>query len=259
MACQRGNILNVDFDLIDYEQTVKIVSEWRQMGKRAYITITNPHSVLMCHRDEKMRKATACAGLSLPDGTGIIWAANILGYKHHGRVTGPTLMLSLSDLGRRHGFRHYFYGAAEGVAQNLSERLRKKFTGLEVTGTYSPPFRALSEKEDLAIIEQINESCPDIVWIGLGAPKQEKWMADHLGKIKATAMIGVGAAFDVHSENVQWAPPWIRKLGIEWAYRLALEPRRMWRRNLDSPLFLYKILVQWFAESLRCNRWFLFL
>ena len=244
MTSQRANILKVDFDLIDYEQAVETVDEWRRTAKRSYITITNPHSVLMCGRDEKMRNATTHAGLTLPDGTGIILAAKILGYKHHGRVTGPTLMLRLCDLGRRHGFRHYFYGGAEGVADKLSERLQEKFPGLEVAGTYCPPFRTLTEREDAAIVEQINKSQPDIVWVGLGAPKQEKWMADHLGKIEAFVMIGVGAAFDFHSGNVKWAPMWIRKLGIEWAYRLALEPRRMWRRNLDSPLFLCKVLVQ---------------
>ena len=118
------------------------------------------------------------------------------------------------------------------------------YPGLEVAGTYCPPFRSLSEREDQAITKRINSTDPDIVWVGLGAPKQEQWMARHVGKIKAAALIGVGAAFDFHSGNVKWAPNSVRKLGLEWAYRLAQNPRGMWRRNFDSPLFLSRVMWQ---------------
>ena len=152
--------------------------------------------------------------------------------------------LKLCDWGREKGYRHFFYGGAKGVADTLAERFTQDYPGLKVAGTYCPPFRLLSEQEDREIVDHINAAKPDIVWVGLGAPKQEKWMATYLGRIKATAMIGVGAAFDFHSGNVKWAPDWIRRIGMEWAYRLALEPKRMWRRNLDSPLFLSKVIAQ---------------
>lgn len=253
MTGRRKNILGVDFDLIDYEQAVETVAEWRQTAKRSYITITNPHSVLMCHRDEEMHNATTRAGLVLPDGTGIIWAANILSYRHNGRVTGPTLMLKLCDWGRKKGLRHFFYGGAEDVADKLAEGLSKKYSGLQVAGTYSPPFRKLTEQEDAEIVDLINAAKPDILWVGLGAPKQEKWMADHVGIISATTMIGVGAAFDFHSGNVKWAPAIARKLGIEWLWRLAENPKRMWRRNLDSPVFLAKVIAQKIRLILHCK------
>lgn len=241
---QKWDILQVQFNLIDYDRTLEAILQWRKSNQRNYVTITNPHSVMMCLRDHEMRRATAQAGLTLPDGAGAILAANILGYPHHKRVTGPTLMLKLCDWGRQHGLRHFFYGGSEGVADLLAQRFGDKLPGLEIAGTYCPPFRPLTDEEDETIVKAINATKPDVVWVGLGAPKQEKWMSEHLGKIKATAMIGVGAAFDFHSGNVKWAPGWVRKLGIEWAYRLAQNPRRMWRRNLSSPIFLTIVLCQ---------------
>lgn len=240
----KRDILQVKFDLVAYHAAMETIDQWKQAGQRQYVTITNPHSVLLCHRDRQMGQATRQAGMVLPDGTGIILAARLLGYSHNGRATGPMLMLKLCDWGRLKGYRHFFYGGAEGVAEKLAEKLSRDYPGLLVVGTYYPPFRQLSEAEDQAIVDEINKTKPDIVWIGLGAPKQEKWMAEHVGRITATAMIGVGAAFDFHSGNVKWAPAWIRKIGMEWAYRLALEPRRMWRRNIDSPIFLTKVIGQ---------------
>lgn len=239
-----NDILKVRFDFIAYETVMEIIQRWRANGESNYITITNPHSVMLCHRDEKMREATARANLTAPDGVGIILAANLLGYKSKGRVTGPTLMLKLCDWGRKYNYRHFFFGGAEGIADRLAERLSKLYPGLDVVGTHCPPFRELSPEEDKCIIEKINATKPDIIWVSLGAPKQEKWMAAHSKQVNATVMIGVGAAFDFHSGNIKWSPAWVRKLGIEWAYRLIQNPRRMWRRNLDSPIFLAKVIHQ---------------
>ena len=239
-----NSILSVNFDLIDYRQVLDTILGYKVSNRRELVTITNPHSVLLCHRDEKMMQATQSAGLVLPDGAGIILAANILGYKNLGRITGPNLMLKLCDWGREKGLRHFFYGGAEGVADKLASRLTEMYPGMEVAGTYCPPFRTLSEDEDQDIVDMINATNADIIWVGLGAPKQEKWMADHVGRLKATAMVGVGAAFDFHSGNVKWAPGIIRKLGLEWAWRLVENPKRMWRRNIDSPIFLAKVIAQ---------------
>lgn len=241
---RRYDILRVNFDLIAYKVVMKAIDRWKQRGERHYIAISNPHSVLTCHRDEEMRQATAGADLTLPDGAGIILAAKLLGYPHNGRVTGPTLMLNLCDWGREKGYSHYFYGGEEGVPDRLASRLSDMYPGIAIAGTYCPPFRSLSHEEDQELVKRINSTKPDIVWVGLGAPKQEKWMAQHLERIDAPAMIGVGAAFDFHSGNVKWSPAWIRGLGLEWAYRLAQEPKRMWRRNLDSPIFLAKVISQ---------------
>lgn len=245
----RHRILGVDFNLISYEGVFSAIQSWRNNRGQYYITLTPPYSVLMCHRDIALKKATGNAGLTLPDGAGIILAAKLLKYPQYGRVTGPTLMLSLCDWGRSEKLKHFFYGGASGVAETLAERLAKCYPGLQIAGTYCPPFRQLSEDEDAEIIRKINENSPDIVWVGLGSPKQEKWMAEHISKIETTAMIGVGAAFDFHSGKVKWAPAWMRNMGIEWAYRLAHEPKRMWRRNVNSFIFLAKILHQRFQGS----------
>jgi N-acetylglucosaminyldiphosphoundecaprenol N-acetyl-beta-D-mannosaminyltransferase len=242
-------IVDVRFNLVGFESVMETVLGWRDRNERAYVALVNPHSVMMCRRDEAMCRAIEGAGLTLPDGVGIILAANILGYPHQGRVTGPALTLKLCDLGRRHGLRHFFCGGARGVAEELAGRLSDKYENLVVAGTYCPPFRPLTPEEDDALVARINATRPDIVWIGLGAPKQEKWMADHLDRIDAPAIIGVGAAFDFHSGTVPWSPSWGRKLGLEWAHRLALEPRRMWRRNLDSPAFLLRVFRQRFRRS----------
>ncbi|MHC4165665.1 MAG: WecB/TagA/CpsF family glycosyltransferase [Planctomycetota bacterium] len=244
LQTRRHEILSIRFDLIAYEIAMKTIERWRAGGQRQYVAITNPHSVLLCHRDELMRQATLRAGMVLPDGVGILLAARLLGYHHSGRATGPTLMLKLCEWGTRKGYRHFFLGGAEGVAAKLAENLSSEYPSLKVAGIYCPPFRPLTDKEDRLTVEQINRTKPDIVWVGLGAPKQEKWMAEHVGRINATALIGVGAAFDFHSGNVRWAPALIRRLGLEWAYRLIQEPGRMWRRNLDSPLFLSRVIKQ---------------
>jgi len=240
----RHNIAGVELDLINYDTVFSRIECCRRAGKKVYITLTNPHSVMMCLRDKQMNRATALAEMSLPDGVGIILAAVALGCPHAGRVTGPSLVLKLCDWGRQRGYRHFFYGGGPGIPQRLAQRLQARYPGLCVAGTYSPAFRPLTPPEDRRVVEMINAAGPDILWVGLGAPKQEKWMARHLGRIRATAMIGVGAAFDFHSGSVRRAPRWLRAAGLEWAYRLCLQPRRMLRRNLDSCLFLAAVVAQ---------------
>jgi len=240
----RQVILGVKFDLIGSADAHLTIEAWRQRRERHYITFSNPYVAVLCRRDEETAVALGRAGLTLPDGAGIVLAARLLGCHSLRRVTGPTFMLEICDWGRERGYRHFFYGGKEGVANTLAERLCQQFPGLEVAGTYSPPFRTLTQEEDEAAVRMINATRPDVVWVGLGAPKQEKWMAAHVGRIEAAAMIGVGAAFDFHSGNVKWAPAWVRRIGMEWSWRLAHEPRRLWRRNLDSPLFLLAVLRQ---------------
>jgi N-acetylglucosaminyldiphosphoundecaprenol N-acetyl-beta-D-mannosaminyltransferase len=244
-------IVDIEFDFLLQDEVIHVIDTWHRAGRRDYVVLTNPHSAMMCRRDGQMREATTTAGLTLPDGVGVVLGAKLLGHGRRHRVTGPALMLALCDQGQARGYRHFFYGGAEGVAQKLVSRLTEQFPELQVAGTYCPPFREISEEEDRQVIGQINRTQPDIVWVGLGAPKQEKWIADHVGQINATALVGVGAAFDFHSGNVNWAPRWVRKCGMEWAYRLSQEPRRMWRRNLDSPLFLSHVLLQSAAERMR--------
>lgn len=248
IALRRRRVLNVSFDFIGYDDTLATIHGWRLTGQRRYIAFTPPYSVMLSMCDVRLADATSRAGLVLPDGIGIIAAAKILGYAHSGRVSGPTLMLRACDWGRRYGYRHYFCGGAPGVAEELARRLCLAYPGLEIVGTYCPPFTGLSEEEDQRTVERINAAKPDIVWVGLGSPKQELWMRDHVGRVDASSLIGVGAAFDFHSGRVKWAPAFMRRLGLEWAYRLVHEPRRLWRRTVESPRFLLHVVRQRFSR-----------
>jgi N-acetylglucosaminyldiphosphoundecaprenol N-acetyl-beta-D-mannosaminyltransferase len=246
----RESILGIPFDLIDYRTAIRQIDWWRRSGQHRYVTLTNAHGVVLSRRDGQLRAALRGADLVLPDGVSIVMAATLLRAAHQGRVTGPSLMLQLCQWGVQRGYRHYFYGGADGVAQRLAERLSAAYPGLQVAGIYSPPFRQLTDDQERQIAEQINDSKPDIVWVGLGAPKQEKWMARQVGRMACAAMIGVGAAFDFHSGNVRWAPASIRALGMEWAFRLAMEPRRMWQRNVNNALFVARVLGQAIGQQL---------
>jgi N-acetylglucosaminyldiphosphoundecaprenol N-acetyl-beta-D-mannosaminyltransferase len=220
------------------------IISWRHARRCHFITLVNPHTIIMCTRDAEMCSAILDSDIALPDGVGIILASRILGYGHNHRVAGPSLMLSLCDAGRAHGLRHFFYGGAEGVGAILAQRLIDRYPGLLISGILSPPFHTVVPAEDAELLERISATSPDVVWVALGTGKQEKWMATHVSRLRASAAIGVGAAFDFHTGTVPWAPAWIRRAGLEWAYRLALEPRRLWRRNLDSFVFLARVVAQ---------------
>lgn len=242
-------IRGIPFDLIDFDQAIQTVHHWKISGQRKYGCFVNPHSVQLGQSDPEMKWAIHNSDLSLPDGVGVILAAKILRYPNCSRVAGPSFMLNLCDWGRQHQYRHFFYGGAIGVPERLAERLCEKFPGLIVAGTYSPPFRSLAPQEEQESIDRINQSKPDVLWVGLGAPKQEKWMHAHCGKIEVPIMLGVGAAFDFHSGNVNWAPPLVRKAGLEWAYRLTIEPKRMWKRNLNNARFLGGVVLDSLSGS----------
>jgi N-acetylglucosaminyldiphosphoundecaprenol N-acetyl-beta-D-mannosaminyltransferase len=168
-----------------------------------------------------------------------------MGFRHVERVYGPDLMLAVCEHSAKRGYRHFFYGGAPGVTEKLAVQLRSRFPGLQVAGTYSPPFRPLTPEEDREVVERINSSQPDIVWVGIGAPKQERWMAEHVGRLCAPVLIGVGAAFDFHGGLKKQAPRWMQKSGLEWSFRLMSEPRRLWRRYLvNNPFFLWLIFLQ---------------
>lgn len=240
----RRSILGVGVDVIGFDEVVTLIERWRATRERRCIVVTNPHSILMCRSDHEMMAATRAGALVLADGVGTTLALRVLYRMKSVRLPGPELMLRLFDAGRATGLRHFLYGGRPDVLQALCLRLQRRFPEATMCGSFSPPFRKLSAGEDAEVVRMISNTRPDVVWVGLGAPKQEKWMAAHVGQIRAAALIGVGAAFDFHAGTVPWAPKWIRSAGLEWAYRLAHEPKRLWRRNLDSPVFLYHVLKQ---------------
>ena len=238
-------VLGVPITFLESAEVLEFVERARDKGDRTYVVVTNVHSILECRRDPEMLSANVGATLVLADGVGISMAARLIAGRNAGpRIPGPELMLHLLDQGRAAGLRHYLYGARPEVLEELSKRLQSLFPGVLIAGSYSPPFRPLTDSEDERIVEEISSAAPDVVWVGLGAPKQEKWMASHLGRIRAATMIGVGAAFDYHAGAVPWAPKWIRRAGLEWIHRLVHEPRRIWRRDLDIPIFVALVCGQ---------------
>jgi len=202
-----------------------------------YICITNTESMYHGRRiaahGEYIRRAT----LSLCDGVGVIIAGLAWGHRIR-RYNGPVLMLECARLGVPKGWRHFFYGGGEGVADEMAQRLKLRFPGLIVCGTHQPPFRGLTPQERAAVIQKINESKPDIIWVGLGLLKQEQWISEYRNDVRAPWMIGVGAAFDYHAGTVPWAPPVLRKLGLEWLFRLIVQPRLRARRYWWSLIFV---------------------
>jgi len=218
------DLFGVKIDFVDTNYVLDAIQGWRREPEVRYVCFANPYTVVTCARDPELTAAVAEAELVLPDGIGMILAARVLGYHHSGRVTGPSFMDSLCAYGCERRYRHFLLGGAPGVAERLAARLTTRYPGLRVAGAFSPPYRTLTKDEEREMICQINEAEPDVVWVGLGFPKQEKWMARLSTLLAPTVMLGVGAAFDFHAGTVPWAPPWVRKAGLEWAFRMAHEP-----------------------------------
>lgn len=227
------------------EAALRTIEGWIERRDPHYVTITGVHGVMESQRDEELRRIHNRAGLVTPDGMPLVWVSRLTGHREVRRVYGPHLMLSLCERSLDKGYRHYLYGGAEGVPERLTERLGERFPGLRIVGSFSPPFRLMSPEEDAEVVQRINAARPDIVWVGLSTPKQERWMAAHLGRLEAPVMVGVGAAFDFHAGLKRQAPGWVQQSGLEWMFRLLTEPRRLWKRYLrNNPLFLYSILLQ---------------
>jgi N-acetylglucosaminyldiphosphoundecaprenol N-acetyl-beta-D-mannosaminyltransferase len=240
-----ANVLGVKVSAINIPMALAIIDDWIKHREQHYVTVTGVHGIIESQRDPHIRNIHNEAGMVTPDGMPMVWANQLQGYRHVSRVYGPDLMLNVCEASAKTGYRHFFYGGAEGVPELLKEKLIARYPHLQVVGTYSPPFRPLTDDEDRMVCRMIDNSGADIVWIGLSTPKQEHWMYNHLGKIKAPVMIGVGAAFDFHAGLKTQAPGWMQRSGLEWLYRLLSEPRRLGRRYLvNNPTFLALALLQ---------------
>ena len=223
-------MLGVNISAVNLSSATRRIENAISLGKKGYVCVRDAHGVIRCQRDARLRAIHNHAFLVTPDGMPLVWALRRAGYADAGRVYGPDLMLSLFRAGEASGLRHFLYGATAATLEKLQTRLREKFPNARITGAYAPPFRALCPQEEAGIAEQINRSGADIVWVGLGSPKQELWMAEMRGRLDAAMLIGVGAAFDFHAGLKRQAPKAIQKSGLEWAFRLVHEPRRLWRR-----------------------------
>ncbi|RMF02676.1 MAG: glycosyltransferase [Chloroflexi bacterium] len=241
----RANILGVGIHPITMKETVARLSGWIDARQRCYVSACTVHTVMECRRSPAMRHAVNGAGLAVPDGMPLVWLARRLSGVDVSRVYGPDLLLEMCARSVTAGYSHYFYGGAPGVAAALAQTMQQKFPGLRVAGHYSPPYRPAHTPEEPAVIEQINTAAPDIIWVGLGTPKQDLWMADHRAALDAPVLAGVGAAFDFFTGRVAQAPRWMQRSGLEWLFRLSQEPRRLWYRYLVyNPLFVALVALQ---------------
>ncbi len=241
----RVNILGVQVSVLTIRRAVETVEHWIAAGERHYVCVTGVHGVMESRRDPALRAIHNAAGLVTADGMPLVWLSRRRGHPEAERVYGPDLMLALCERAAARGYRHYLMGGAPGTPARLAERLVARFPGLQIVGTHSPPFRAMTPDEDAELVARINAARPDIVWVGLSTPKQERWMAAHRPALSASALIGVGAAFDFLSGLKRQAPVWMRRSGLEWLFRMATEPRRLARRYLvNNTAFLGALLLE---------------
>lgn len=241
----RVNVLGVGINAINLQQAVTAIERWIAGHERHYVNVCTVHTVMECQNAPRLRDIVNRSGLSTPDGMPLVWLGQVHGYPGTGRVYGPDLMLALVERGQAAGTRHFFYGGAPGVADRLAGRLQARFPSLIVAGTHAPPYLRTDAEEAPGVLERINGSSPDIVWVGLGTPKQDYWVARHRPLLDAPAVIAIGAAFDFHAGVLPQAPPWMQRNGLEWLFRLAQEPHRLaYRYLVYNPLFLGGVLLQ---------------
>jgi len=241
----RANVLGVGVHAIDLPTAASIIEEAVRGGTKGYVCVTGVHGVMEAQRDPEFRNILNRALLVTPDGMPTVWVGRMQGNPKMKRVFGPDLMLEVCRRTAGTGIRHFLYGGNPGIAGELAEHLRSRFPCITVVGTFTPPFRPLEPPEQLAFESQLETTQPDIVWVGLSTPKQEKFMAANLRHLPCKVMIGVGAAFDIHTGHVQDAPDWIKKAGLQWVHRLCQDPGRLWKRYLvNNSAFLIAIGLQ---------------
>ena len=240
----RVDVLGVHISAVDMNAAVTRIEQWIESGDRQYVCVTGAHGVIESQKDPELRRIHNESGMTTPDGMPLVWSAHRAGATWVERVYGPDLVLEIARVGADNGWSIFYYGGAEGVADDLAVTLEERFPGLKTAGTYCPPFRELTEDERRQVDASVNASQATIVLVGLSTPKQERWMNEHRNTLTSPVLIGVGAAFDFHTGRVQQAPPWMQRNGLEWLYRVAREPRRLWRR--------YAVIVPGFlARSIR--------
>lgn len=240
-------VLGVPLALTTYDRAMDWIDATVATGEKGYVCVAAVHTVMACQEDPELRAAVLNSSLTVPDGQPLVWAMNALGSNMPSRVYGPELMARHCERSAKTGTRIFLYGGRnQGALVQLALNLRRRYPGLKIVGGYSPPFRTLSDEEEEGVISEINRSGADVVWVGIGVPKQEKWMAAMRDRLDAPVLVGVGAAFDFHAGLVAQAPNWVQALGMEWAYRLSREPKRLWKRYAKyNPWFVAGFALQW--------------
>jgi N-acetylglucosaminyldiphosphoundecaprenol N-acetyl-beta-D-mannosaminyltransferase len=239
----RISIVGTPISLISLDQLLHTFDEWLTESQDRYVVFRDVHGVIAARSDPLLDLAHKNADIVAPDGMPLVWTLRALGAHAVTRLCGPDVLPAACEYGLSRGWRHYFYGGAPGVVERLTDVLLKKYPGLQIVGTQCPPFRRLSFQENEIACSEIRAARPDFIWVGLGTPKQEVWMFEHRGQCGGAVMLGIGAAFDFHANLIRRAPSWMQRAGLEWAYRLLREPKRLWRRYLVmAPIFVILII-----------------
>ncbi len=241
----RANVLGVSVSAISMTDAVYYTDMLLQGNSQGYVCVTGVHGVMEAQTDERFRSILNSSFLTTPDGMPTVWVGRLQGFTNMTRVSGPEYMLEICKLSVERGYKNFLFGGKPGVAEDLKKSLTDRFPGLQITGTYTPPFRPLNRDEESDLENRLREAQADILWCGISTPKQERFMAQYCGKLPVKLMVGVGAAFDIHSGNSKDAPEWVKDAGMHWFVRLLRDPKRLAGRYLkNNPRFLWKIGLQ---------------
>ena len=238
------NILGVNIAAIDMEWLLTFTTQNVPQLSGDYITVANVHTTVTASENDGYREVQNGGVMAIPDGGPLSSVGRRRGADKMARTTGPSYMGEILKISAANGYKHYFYGSTPETLEKLHRNLIHDYPGIKIAGLYSPPFRAVTDEEDREIVRKINETEPDFIWVGLGAPKQEEWMAAHQGKVKGL-MVGVGAGFDYHAGNIRRAPQWMQKANLEWLYRLMQDPKRLFARYLvTNSKFIWRAVIR---------------
>jgi N-acetylglucosaminyldiphosphoundecaprenol N-acetyl-beta-D-mannosaminyltransferase len=240
-----ADVLGVRVSAINLSMAVTMANRWIAAEESGYICVTGVHGVMEAQSDSEFRSILNSAFLNTPDGMPMSWVGHLQGFSQMDRVYGPDFMAEMCRRSIEHGYRHFFYGGQPGVAELLKKSLQNKYPGLQVVGTYTPPFRNLTREEEKDLFAAVKASRPHIVWVGLSTPKQERFMARYLNHLCAPLLVGVGAAFDYHTGRIHDSPYWMKRAGLQWLHRLSQDPGRLWKRYArNNPAFAWNIALQ---------------
>lgn len=244
LAPPRVDVLGVEISAVSLGDIPPIVAGWLDGNRNQYLCVTGVHGVMESQDDDSLKQIHNASGLTIPDGMPMVWSGRHAGLEGIDRSPGPAMMVDVCRWAASAGKSSFFYGGKDGVAELVASKMAERFPGFQVAGCYTPPFRPLTPEEDRKVIETINSSGADLIWVGLSTPKQERWMAEHVHRLQGPCVLfGVGAAFDINAGLVRDAPDWIGRMGLNWLFRLVLEPRRLWRRYLkNNPRFVWRVI-----------------
>jgi N-acetylglucosaminyldiphosphoundecaprenol N-acetyl-beta-D-mannosaminyltransferase len=244
-------VLGIRINVVTLDDAILCISRWIDRRERGHcVTLTNVHMVVEARKNAEFRQVMRDASLCLPDGMPLVWIGRARGHAVD-RISGPDFMIDFCARTAGQGYRHFFYGGAPSVAEELARTLQARFPGFVVAGSYSPPFREMTPEEDAQVVDLINATKPDVIWVGLGCPKQERWMHANRNQLNASVLLGVGQAFNIHTGHLTRAPQWMRDHGLEWLFRLMVEPRRLWKRYLVTNT---SFMAWFFMETLGLKR-----